>query len=126
MIKPEAALEALSTWCDERGIQQGVEEFTKLLRRRNITYILPALFAQLEYRAKQLRKKEELRLTTAEKTSSEQMQKLRKSFDQDDEAHVSEEIDPGLIAGMLAEQDGVQIEASIRGRLQELKNHLHT
>ena len=121
MLNASDATTALKSWCDERGIEDGVDEFLAFLSEKKARYVLPQLLKELTHAAAEEKKRTTAQLTTDRKLTPEQTKQLSEALDGE---KAQESVTDDLIAGANLQQAGRQFDASIKGRLQTLKNHL--
>lgn len=116
--------DALMQWCDERGVEAGVDDMAMHLSETNGQYLLPAILEELETRKQEVSFYNQLHITTAREVDSG-IDVLKSAFEQRGASGLEAKLDSTLLAGASCEYGGIQIKDNLHGRLQALHNRLN-
>lgn len=116
--------DALIQWCDERGVEAGVDDMIMHLSETNGQYLLPAILGELEVRKQEVSFYNQLHITTAREVDG-RIDVLQSAFEQRGTSRLEAKSDSTLLAGASCEYGGIQIKDNLYGRLQALHNRLN-
>jgi len=98
-----------------------LSDFVHFLAEKKITWQMPSVIRYLEKKFAEQEKKQLLHLSTARKLSPTLINKIKKYTSGNTKVKTQEMMNPDLIAGFIAEYDGVIYDASLSGQLTKLK-----
>ena len=96
-------------------------DFVRFLEEKKITWQLKSITRHLEKIFADQEKRHLLQISTAHKLSPTLINKIKKYTSQNTKVKTQESTEPELIAGFIAEYNGVIYDASLAGQLIKLK-----
>jgi len=123
MLDPDTATHALRSWCQRRGVKQGVDEFVSYLRDKDASYLLPVIRKELKQAVEEDAARNSLTAETGQKLSDKQKQSLQSAFGAEN-SDFNESVSKDKIAGVDATFASRQVRGSVASQLLQLQENL--
>ena len=109
---------------DTDNVSGALEQFLSFVKARNLFFLLPDVLEYLERQQREDKRRGRMSITTARKVSLEVIGAIKKYAGADDSVPVDEVVDENLIAGFQAIHNDKLYDASLRTRVDRLREQL--
>ncbi len=120
------ALYQLTTGLSDKDAKHALETFVELLAARHELELAPKVIEAFERAARKAEGIREVSVASAEDLTAHHKEKLEKTFAKalGSDVDMHWKTDPSLIAGAVIRYDDILLDASLKGRLDRLKQQL--